>query len=460
MSEKNLRIAKITAPDVSGVALRKRLFLLLDRCRKKPVVWITGPAGSGKTTLVADYLKRHRLPCLWYQLDEGDGDLAAFFYYMALAAKKAAPRYRKAMPLLTPEYLQGIEVFARRWFEELFRRLDPSSVLVFDNYQDVPADSLFHSILGCALDTIPAGFSVIVLSRSEPPGGLARLRGGNRIAFISAGEGILHSPGDRRWSNTFGHERIDRRKRHRRGLGHRKRNRRKLSGWRCCFLDDGRASDFCDLRTDKQSGGPLRRSRSAHHERMGDAYFYAVHRTGRSVLYEEKETGIKSKQDAADHGDAAAIRPKKERMMNKETVSRVFLTVVAILITVALAGLPGTALAAGANGTKLPANGGAPGKDYMTYLSALKKKDGATIRKMAEVPPGTSDKELQGQMEMMSAMTPTDQKIVSGTMHKDTAVLKVTGRLEGKKQYGRIEMQKKGGVWKITKEDWSETPKK
>ena len=96
----------------------------------------------------------------------------------------------------------------------------------------------------------------------------------------------------------------------------------------------------------------------------------------------------------------------------------------------------------------------------MTYLKALQKKDGATIRKMVEVPPGTPDEALKGQMEMMSSMTPTDQKIISGTISKDTAVLRVTGKLEGKKQYGTVEMQKKGGVWKITKEDWSEKEKK
>jgi predicted DNA-binding ArsR family transcriptional regulator len=108
----------------------------------------------------------------------------------------------------------------------------------------------------------------------------------------------------------------------------------------------------------------------------------------------------------------------------------------------------------------LAADGGGPGKDYMTYLKAVQNKDGAALRKMAEIPAGTSDKELREQMEMMSAMTPTDQKIVSATTNKDTAVLKVTGRMEGKKQYGTIEMGKKGGVWKITKEDWSEKEKK
>jgi hypothetical protein len=141
-------------------------------------------------------------------------------------------------------------------------------------------------------------------------------------------------------------------------------------------------------------------------------------------------------------------------------VMKIVISVAVSLVFMATAGVMTTAFATEAKGTKLPADGGEPGKGYMTYLKALQKKDGATIRKMAEVPPGTSDTDLKGQMEMMAAMTPTDQKIVSGTMNKDTAVLKVTGKLDGKKQYGTIEMKKKGGVWQITKEDWSEKEKK
>jgi hypothetical protein len=151
---------------------------------------------------------------------------------------------------------------------------------------------------------------------------------------------------------------------------------------------------------------------------------------------------------------------ERREKMKVKNVFRVVIATAASMVFLATAGVKATALAAGAEDTKLAADGGEPGKDYMTYLNALQKKDGATIRKMAEVPPGTSDNDLRGQMEMMSAMTPTDQKIVSATLDQSTAVLRVTGKLEGKKQYGRIEMQKKGGVWKITKEDWSEQEKK
>lgn len=81
-------IAKITRPRLSDVLHRPRLFRLLDRCRKAPVTWISGPAGSGKTTLVASYLDARKIPCLWYQMDGGDADLATFFYYLGLAAKR------------------------------------------------------------------------------------------------------------------------------------------------------------------------------------------------------------------------------------------------------------------------------------------------------------------------------------------------------------------------------------
>lgn len=145
--------------------------------------------------------------------------------------------------------------------------------------------------------------------------------------------------------------------------------------------------------------------------------------------------------------------------MKMKSVLKVVLAV-ALSLVFMTAGIQGAASAAAAKSSKLQADGGEPGRDYMTYLKALQKKDGATIRKMAEVPAGTSDKELKEQMEMISAMTPSDQKIVSANMNKDTAGLKVIGKLEGKKQYGTISMQKKGGVWKITKEEWSDTEKK
>ncbi len=116
-------LAKVTRPVLTGVFPRERLFDQLDRMRERSVTWVSGPPGCGKTTLVTGYLEARGYPCLWYQVDEGDADPATFFYYLGLAAKKAAPRKRKPLPLLTPEYLSGISTFTLRYFENLYNRL-------------------------------------------------------------------------------------------------------------------------------------------------------------------------------------------------------------------------------------------------------------------------------------------------------------------------------------------------
>ena len=81
-------LAKLTKPKSANVLLRKRLFKLLDDARNKPVVWITAPPGAGKTTLISTYLEKKKLPCIWYQVDEGDGDIASFFTTWALRQNK------------------------------------------------------------------------------------------------------------------------------------------------------------------------------------------------------------------------------------------------------------------------------------------------------------------------------------------------------------------------------------
>ena len=173
---------KVTRPQPREAYPRTRLFRLLDRARKRKLIWIAGPPGAGKTTLVASYLARRSLPCLWYQVDEGDGDIATFFHYLGLAARKAAPKKHKPLPHLTPEYLSGLSVFARRVFAELCGRLKRPAVLVFDNYQDASHDSRLHEVLRDGVAVMPQGVSVIVMSRSDPPPAFARLRADGTLA--------------------------------------------------------------------------------------------------------------------------------------------------------------------------------------------------------------------------------------------------------------------------------------
>jgi hypothetical protein len=175
--------AKVIAPEITGYFPRKRLFRLLDDARKRPVIWISAPPGSGKTTLVSSYIDARWLPRLWYQVDERDADIATFFYYLGLAAQRAAPRKRKPLTLLTPEYLSGLPVFTRRFFDELFARLPAPSVVVFDNYQKIPLESMLHDVTRDAVACLPRNVNLFLVSRSAPPPAFAPLSA-NRLSSV------------------------------------------------------------------------------------------------------------------------------------------------------------------------------------------------------------------------------------------------------------------------------------
>jgi hypothetical protein len=181
-------IAKITRPVLRKVTARPRLFRLVDRlARAHPVVWVSAPAGSGKTTLAASWLAARRRRSLWYQLDESDSDPASFFFHLRAAASRLAPR-SETLPMLTPEYALGLATYARNFFEGLGERIPPDTVIVLDGYQELPREAPLHTLLPVALSALPAGLPVLVLSRSGPPPPFARLITEQVIGFLAARE--------------------------------------------------------------------------------------------------------------------------------------------------------------------------------------------------------------------------------------------------------------------------------
>lgn len=180
--QKNLALPKLTLPSTANALPRPRLFERLSKSRR--AVWISAPAGAGKTTLVSSYIAECKPCCLWYAIDAGDNDLASFFHYLGLAAIRVSPSYRKPLPALTPEFLPGLAVFALRYFEDLYRRLEQPAVIVFDNYQEASPESPLHEVLRTACDSLPDGIRILMISRGEPPAAMARLRLHGKLALL------------------------------------------------------------------------------------------------------------------------------------------------------------------------------------------------------------------------------------------------------------------------------------
>src|SRR5215813_3851333 len=82
-------------PPRPGMALlsRPRLVERLAANLSRPVTLVTANAGSGKTTLVADFVRLHARQFVWYQLDHTDADPAVFLSYIAHGIQQVVPAF-------------------------------------------------------------------------------------------------------------------------------------------------------------------------------------------------------------------------------------------------------------------------------------------------------------------------------------------------------------------------------
>ncbi|HEX5651087.1 MAG TPA: BTAD domain-containing putative transcriptional regulator [Steroidobacteraceae bacterium] len=162
-------LAKLTRPKAHRILLRNGLFTQLDEACERPLVWVHGTPGAGKSTLVASFVGERKLRNAWYHVDAGDADVGTFFYYLAQAVPAPRKSATSALPLLTPECRVDLAGFSRHFFRQFFERV---SCLVLDNYHDLPEDSAVHAVLDQAVFEVPSGATVVVISRGAPPASL------------------------------------------------------------------------------------------------------------------------------------------------------------------------------------------------------------------------------------------------------------------------------------------------
>ena len=137
---------------------------------------IAAPAGYGKTTLIAEWIRDQNLPAAWVTLDEGDNDGVRFLNY--LVAGLQAVQSGLAQPVLN--LLQSPQPPRRETLLALLiNELSTVSgrfLIVFDDYHLIHVQAV-HDAMAFLLEHLPPQAHLVIATRADPPLPVARLRG-------------------------------------------------------------------------------------------------------------------------------------------------------------------------------------------------------------------------------------------------------------------------------------------
>lgn len=178
------RLSKLSPPRLStSVFPRSRLHgQIRQALQDGAALWIHGPAGAGKTTLVAGYLEAEHCPAIWYQIDAADAESATFFRHAGMTLTE--PDAGRALPLFDPRFGRDPVRFAAGFFQAYFDALAPGTVVVFDDYHEVGAGSLLDAIMITAIAQLTEDRHLIFISRDTAPEVSVRLQAEGRLQIL------------------------------------------------------------------------------------------------------------------------------------------------------------------------------------------------------------------------------------------------------------------------------------
>ena len=130
------RLAKLEPPWLANVVERSRLSELLDRPEGRRVIWLSAPAGYGKTVAAASWLESRSHRALWYHCDEGYAALGSFTHFFSLAVGRCIDDPALNLPMPAPELYVALPTFLRNYFRAVCAHLPVPSWIVLDNFQD------------------------------------------------------------------------------------------------------------------------------------------------------------------------------------------------------------------------------------------------------------------------------------------------------------------------------------
>lgn len=201
MQRRNLFLrTKLLPPrSVPDLLERPRLVEKLRNNIDAPITMVAADAGCGKTTLVADFLRRQQRPSVWYQLDHTDADPSVFLGYITEGIRGFAPELGE--PVFNyladagEELLKYPERAVDLLLSEIFDRIDQPFILVLDDYHHIGTETIVHKLVDRLVQYSSEIMHIIITTRDVPPLAIAKRRT-QASALVITREDLLFTDGE------------------------------------------------------------------------------------------------------------------------------------------------------------------------------------------------------------------------------------------------------------------------
>lgn len=160
----------------SVLVRRPRLVAVMDRALSARLVLVTAPAGYGKSVLVRDWAdRRPEVDTAWVDLNDRDNDPTRFWRRTFAAMDAATPAAMAGFASHLGSGRPGEILHALELVNDFLAGLDRRLVLVFDDFHTIRSPAVLESF-EFFRDTAPDNVGMVLITRRDPPLGVARLR--------------------------------------------------------------------------------------------------------------------------------------------------------------------------------------------------------------------------------------------------------------------------------------------
>lgn len=179
MAQPLLRTKFFPPPARQDVHPRPALVQRLQSALKHKLTLISAPAGFGKTTTAALWLAAWQIPAAWLSLDESDNDAGMFLAYVTAAVENLMAERDGGQMDAAPGKPEDSAATLTALINQISRFEEPL-IMVLEDYHLIQ-DQAVHRVVMFLLDHLPPNFHLVILTRSDPPFPLSRMRGRGEI---------------------------------------------------------------------------------------------------------------------------------------------------------------------------------------------------------------------------------------------------------------------------------------